>query len=163
MKAVSLLRLWWVILRILRILRMFKKKLFIQKLSNWGVSAGRNACATCSILFVSILNPWSFSRNTLQIDVTYDIYRADVYWAVHHCDNWRIKNHLDASYYFIVLVIGSNMLRALLCPSSGARDYDVDYNIGRFVLGLLYVGGEVQLGWSSVRAAAQTLLQPNCT
>jgi len=30
------------------------------------------------------------------------------------------------------------MLRALLCPSSGARDYVVDYHIGRFVLGLLY-------------------------
>jgi len=34
-----------------------------------------------------------------------------------------------------------NMFRALLCPSSGARDCDVDYHIGRFVLGLLYVGG----------------------
>jgi len=29
------------------------------------------------------------------------------------------------------------MLRALRCPSSGARDYNVDYHIGRFVLGLL--------------------------
>ena len=46
------------------------------------------------------------------------------------------------------------MFRALLCPSSGARDYDVDYHIGRIVLGLLYVGGYVRLGWSSVRAAA---------
>jgi len=34
-----------------------------------------------------------------------------------------------------------NMFRALLCPSSEARDYDVDYHIGGFVLGLLYVGG----------------------
>ena len=33
------------------------------------------------------------------------------------------------------------MFRALLCPSSGARDYDVDYHIGRFGLDLLYVGG----------------------
>jgi len=30
------------------------------------------------------------------------------------------------------------MFRALLCPSSGARDFDVDYHIGRLVLGLLY-------------------------
>jgi len=30
-----------------------------------------------------------------------------------------------------------NIFRALLCPSSGARDYDVDYHIGPFVLGLL--------------------------
>jgi len=27
------------------------------------------------------------------------------------------------------------MFRALLCPSSGARDYDVDYHIGRFECG----------------------------
>ena len=46
-----------------------------------------------------------------------------------------------------------NMFQALLCPSSGARDYDVVYHIGRVVLGLLYVGGEVQLGWSSVWVA----------
>jgi hypothetical protein len=29
-----------------------------------------------------------------------------------------------------------NMFRALLRPSSGARDYNVDYHIGRFVLGV---------------------------
>jgi hypothetical protein len=34
-----------------------------------------------------------------------------------------------------------NMFRALVCTSSGARDYDVDYHIGRFVLGFLCVGG----------------------
>jgi len=45
------------------------------------------------------------------------------------------------------------MFRALLCPSSGARDYDVVYHIGRLVLGLLYVGGWMRLGWSGVRAA----------
>jgi len=33
------------------------------------------------------------------------------------------------------------MFRALLCPSSGARDYAVDYRIGHIVLGLLYDGG----------------------
>jgi len=45
------------------------------------------------------------------------------------------------------------MFRALLCPSSGAGDYNVDYHIGRFGFGLLYVGDEMRLGWSSVRAA----------
>jgi len=33
------------------------------------------------------------------------------------------------------------MFQPLLSPSSGAHDYDVDYHIGLFVLGLLYVGG----------------------
>ena len=46
------------------------------------------------------------------------------------------------------------MFWALLCLSSGTRDYVVDYHIGRFVLGLLYVGGQVWLGWSGVQAAA---------
>ena len=45
------------------------------------------------------------------------------------------------------------MFLALLCPSSGVRDYVVDYHTGRFILGLLKVGGYVRLGWSSVRAA----------
>jgi len=49
------------------------------------------------------------------------------------------------------------MFRALLCPSSGARDYDVDYQIGRVVLGLLYVGGDLYLGWSGVRVAGFSL------
>jgi len=30
-----------------------------------------------------------------------------------------------------------NMFQALLCPSSGARDCNVDYDIDRIVLGLL--------------------------
>jgi hypothetical protein len=45
------------------------------------------------------------------------------------------------------------MFRALLCPSSGVRDYDVDYHIVRVVLGLLYVGNKMQLGWNSIRVA----------
>jgi len=32
------------------------------------------------------------------------------------------------------------MFQALLCPSSGDRDYNVDYHIGRIVLGLLCAG-----------------------
>jgi len=42
------------------------------------------------------------------------------------------------------------MFRAVLCPSSEARDYDVDYHIGRLFLGVLYVGGLVCADWSSV-------------
>jgi hypothetical protein len=49
------------------------------------------------------------------------------------------------------------MFQALLCPSSGARDYDVVYHISRVVLGLLYVGGEVELGWCGVRVARFSL------
>jgi len=51
------------------------------------------------------------------------------------------------------------MFQALLCPSSGARDYDVVHHICRVVFGLLYVEGEVQLGWSCVRAAFVCLFE----
>ena len=49
-----------------------------------------------------------------------------------------------------------NMFRTSLCPSSGPRDYDVDYHIGLTVFGLLYVGGKAQLEWSGVRAAGSS-------
>ena len=32
---------------------------------------------------------------------------SDVYWTVHHCGSWRIKNQIHATCYFIVLLIGS--------------------------------------------------------
>jgi len=48
------------------------------------------------------------------------------------------------------------MFQALLCPSSGACDYAVDYHIGHITLGLLFVGGKVQLGWSNVWVAGSS-------
>jgi len=32
---------------------------------------------------------------------------SDVYWTVHHCDSWRIKNQLDTTWYIIVILISS--------------------------------------------------------
>jgi len=49
------------------------------------------------------------------------------------------------------------MFRALLSLSSEVRDYDVLYHIGHVILSLLYIGGEVQLGWSGVRIAGLSL------
>ena len=48
------------------------------------------------------------------------------------------KIQLDATYYFIVL--GLNMFREPLCPSSGAHDDSVCYHIGRLVLELVLDG-----------------------
>jgi len=30
-----------------------------------------------------------------------------VYWTVHHCESWRIKDQLDVTCYFISLLMGS--------------------------------------------------------
>jgi len=32
---------------------------------------------------------------------------SDVYWTVHHCDSWRIKDQLDVTCYFISLLMCS--------------------------------------------------------
>jgi len=48
---------------------------------------------------------------------------AYVYWTVHHCNSWRIKDQLDITCYFISLL---NMFRILISPSSGAWDCAVE-------------------------------------
>ena len=62
--------------------------------------------------------------------------KFDVGWTVHHCGNCRIKPTRYHSLFYCTSY-RFNMFWALLCPSSGSSDYDVDYHIGRFVLGLL--------------------------
>jgi len=52
--------------------------------------------------FLKIVCIW-LMHGTWNIKLKY----FDVFWTVHHCDNWRIKNQLDATYCFIVLLIGS--------------------------------------------------------
>ena len=49
-------------------------------------------------------------------------------------NSWRIKNQLRCHLLFYCTSYRLNMFRALLCPSSGTRDCNVDYHIGRFVL-----------------------------
>jgi hypothetical protein len=48
---------------------------------------------------------------------------------------WRIKKPTRCHLIFYCTSYRLNMFQALLCPSSGACDYDVDYHIGRVVLG----------------------------
>ena len=48
-----------------------------------------------------------------------------VYWTVHHCDSWRIKDQLDVTCYFISLLNVLNIFRTLIYPSSGACDCSV--------------------------------------
>ena len=51
-------------------------------------------------------------------------YESYVYWTVHHCDSWRIRDQLDVTCY--VFYFTSSMLimfRTLIHPSSGACDF----------------------------------------
>ena len=53
------------------------------------------------------------------------------------------------------------MFRALLFPSSGAHYYSADYNMGRPVLGFLFVGRWMKTDWTSVRVAGYNLQPGN--
>ena len=53
--------------------------------------------------------PWSIGITKIPCEA--NLLQFDVCWTVHHCNNWRIKNQLDATYYFIVLLIGSTCFR----------------------------------------------------
>jgi hypothetical protein len=55
------------------------------------------------------------------------------------------------------------MFRALLCPSSGAHDYNVDYHVGLFVLGLLQVGMCYSLQPGHYSSLPAPNLQPTAT
>jgi len=51
-----------------------------------------------------------FINSTALVDMCLhdaNIVSSDVCWTVHHCDNWRIRDQLDATFYFIALPIGS--------------------------------------------------------
>jgi len=60
----------------------------------------------------------------LFIKSQFTINESYVYWAVHHCDSWRIKDQLDVTCYFISL---------LMCST------------------LIYPSISVWLGWSGIR------------
>jgi len=67
---------------------------------------------------------------------TGDFYVRDCYKLVTLTD-LKNKKPTRCHLLFYCTSYRLNMFRALLCPSSGARGYVVDYHIGRFVLGLL--------------------------
>jgi len=54
----------------------------------------------------------------------------EVKWAW----DWRIKTQLDATYYFIVLPIGSTCFGHYYAHHQELLDCNVDYHIGRFFL-----------------------------
>jgi len=50
---------------------------------------------------------WQGSESAACVWIVHELDESDVCWTVRHCDKWRIKNQLDVTYYFIVLLIGS--------------------------------------------------------
>ena len=80
----------------------------------------------CFIIFITLLcmlswprfsnNYWSFHVKVGVINILNYIIVSDVYWTVHRCDNWGVEIQLDATYCFIVLLIGSTCPGCRLQP-----------------------------------------------
>ena len=74
----------------------------------WRRRRVRGSCCTCLIKTNRMRVSFSVHSNNLSSTcLEWSNYSSDVRWTVRHCDNWRMKNQLDATCYFIVPIIGS--------------------------------------------------------
>ena len=71
--------------------------------------------------------------NIQQLYALPTLYLCVLYLSENKLKNKKPTRHL----LFYCTSYRLNMFRALLCPSSGAHDYNVDYHIGRIIFGLL--------------------------
>jgi len=92
-----------------------------------------------------------YSPKSKHLQATY------VYWTVQHGDSWRIKDQLDVTYYFISLLMCSTCFGHLYIHHEELATMLLNYHIGHFVLGLLFVGDLVRLGLSSTCVAGFSL------
>ena len=56
------------------------------------------------------VSPYYCTRRTANLDssvLQQPKRHTNVYWTVHHCNSWRMKNQLDATCYFISLIMRS--------------------------------------------------------
>jgi len=81
-----------------------------------------------------------------------------VYWTMHHCDSWRIKDQLDVTCCFISLLLFSTCFGHYYIHHQELATFLLNYHIGRVVLGSMCVAVSVWLGWSGIRVAV--VLQP---
>ena len=62
------------------------------------------------------------------------ICESNVYWTVHHCNSWRMKDQLDVTCYFISLLMCSTCFRHQYIHHQELATVLLNYHIGRLVL-----------------------------
>ena len=80
-----------------------------------------------------------------------------VYWTVHHCDGWRIKDQLDVTSYFTSHLMCSTCFRHYYIHHQELATALLNYHIGRIVLSSMCVGVSVWLGWNGIRVTGWTV------
>jgi len=43
---------------------------------------------------------------TINLKLSLQMQSIDVYWTAHHLDNWKNKIQINATYYFIIIMLG---------------------------------------------------------
>ena len=84
---------------------------------------------------------------------------SNVYWTVHHCNSWRMKDQLDVTCYFIPLLMCSTCFGHQYIHHQELATVLMNYHIGRLALSSLCVGDLVRLvlsgalfaGWSTTQ------------
>jgi len=71
--------------------------------------------------------------------------------------NWRIKDQLDVTSYFISPLMCSTCFWHLYIHHQELATIQLNYHIGCIVLGSMCVGVSVWLGWSGIRVAGWSL------
>ena len=73
-------------------------------------------------------SPWEANTVT-QLDQKLNTF-SSIWCSLDHAPLWQLKNKKPTRCHllFYCTCYRLNMFQALLCPSSGARDYDVDYH-----------------------------------
>ena len=105
--------------------------------------------------------------DTVTADGKYELIESGVYRTVHHCDNWRKGNQLDATCYFIVLFIGSTCFGHYYAHHQElATMMLITTLVVSFLVCCSWRLGVVRLEWCPgcrLELATRTPLQPNYT
>ena len=68
-----------------------------------------NTCGKSHGIFANMAkqNKESSSKFTLRNEIRKICWSSNVYWTVHHCNSWGMKNQLDVTCYFIPIIMRS--------------------------------------------------------
>ena len=75
------------------------------------------------------------------------LFVSNVYWTVHHCNSWRMKDQLDVTCCFISLIMRSTCFGHYYIHLQELATVLMNYHIGRLVLSSLCVGAFVAAGF----------------
>ena len=102
---------------------------------------------------VQILCPYKYTSAKLMREWRKNRKPSNVYWTVHHCNSWGMKNQLDVTCYLFHLLCAQHVSDINISIFRSLRLLLLNYHIGRLVLSSLCVGDLVWLVLSSARVA----------